>query len=111
MPWHKNSWQSDIYHPFQETLKPQIGNVEMLTEIYSGYEMDGATLHGSFHFASPPAAGESVELDGKLFIVSSSWHKPDVHYAGAKFAALITPISQGQTWPAQRTVPATCENP
>ena len=62
----------------------------MLVDIFSGRDRQSAQCAGSFHFTRHPAPGEQVELAGERFTVTDAWHRPDIHYRGAKFAILVT---------------------
>lgn len=61
----------------------------MLIDVFAGPDRRSAASRGSFHFAQAPKPGEKVEIDGTILIVTGAWHRPDIHYAGAKFAILI----------------------
>lgn len=61
----------------------------MLVDIFAGRDHCSASPRGSFHFSRSPEPGEKVEIDGEILTVTRAWHRPDVHYAGAKFAILV----------------------
>jgi hypothetical protein len=60
----------------------------VLIEILVGSDRRSAKSLGAFQFARPPEQGEKIELDGEMLKVISAWHRPDIYYPGAKFAAL-----------------------
>lgn len=41
------------------------------------------------YFETAPAAGDLVEIDGKLMVVSQAWHRPDDACVGSKFAVVL----------------------
>ena len=67
----------------------------MLIDVWAG-DSSSAAAWGSFHFARSPQAGEEVEIDGTVVVVTRAWHRPSIYYKGAKFA--ITP-----TWRFEQT--------
>lgn len=69
----------------------------MLVEVLTGQDEGSATPTGSFYFARSPDVGEEIEIEGKRIIVKRAWHRPDVHYAGPKFAILVDPWDNCET--------------
>jgi len=61
---------------------------EMLIDVLAG-DSSSPAAWGSFHFARSPKAGEEVEIDGTVVIVTRAWHRPSIYYKGAKFAILV----------------------
>jgi hypothetical protein len=61
----------------------------MLVEVLAGPHEAAARSSGNFYFTRSPVAGEEIEIEGKLITVRRAWHRPDVHFAGAKFAILV----------------------
>lgn len=61
----------------------------MLVEILAGPDEASATPTGNFYFAQSPKAGEEIEIEGKRIRVKRAWHRPDVHFAGPKYAILV----------------------
>lgn len=63
----------------------------MLVDVLTGPDELSATSTGNFYFARSPGAGEQIEIEGKLLRVRRAWHRPDVHFSGAKYAILVAP--------------------
>lgn len=66
-------------------------------------DSSSAAAWGSFHFARSPQAGEEVEIDGTVVVVTRAWHRPSIYYKGAKFAILVEePVADAQVRPEVR---------
>lgn len=61
----------------------------MLVEVLAGPHEAAARSSGNFYFSRSPVVGEEIEIEGKLITVRRAWHRPDVYFAGAKFAILV----------------------
>jgi hypothetical protein len=50
---------------------------------------DAAPESTRLHFETAPAVGETIELDGRMYVVNRAWHRPDEGCVGSKFAVLL----------------------
>lgn len=67
----------------------------MLVGIFKeGFDSSHEPLH--LHFENAPAAGDRVEIEGRLFVVSQAWHRPDERCVGSKFAIMLRPEGEAK---------------
>mgnify|MGYP001355753407 CR=1 FL=1 len=60
-----------------------------LVAVYVGPDRKSAELKGNLHFATPPAKGDKVEVEGQSLTVAGVWHTPGNRTLGAKYAIRI----------------------
>ena len=74
----------------------------MLVDVLAG-DSSSPAAWGSFHFARSPQAGEEIEIDGTVVVVTRGWHRPSIYYQGAKFAILVEErVADAQVGPEVR---------
>ncbi|MEO6215666.1 MAG: hypothetical protein ABI471_00115 [Sphingomonas bacterium] len=72
----------------------------MLVTIYQGASLEDAKSLGDMHFESRPGEGDHLEIQHAFHVVQKAWHMPNVQFAGAKFAVLVSaPLASGRNIP------------